>query len=155
MVEPNSASTTTGITLLVLGARMHAKQVDDALSWLHQHHGLARILVDHDPIVSDWADPRFERGCGPCSFWEGSWQMMRGARPPLTGLDRIKAILDEIDALNLSPHVLVMGAALGFNGSGQRVRAWDASADTIIRAVQKAGLSGWVMVDDGRLRELH
>jgi hypothetical protein len=98
-----------GIVLLVLGKEMHSKRVHDALEALHAQHRLQRILVDADPIVSDWASPRFGRGCGPCQYWEGAWQMQFGQRPPLTSLDRVKALVEEAVRLDPLPRVLVVG----------------------------------------------
>jgi hypothetical protein len=141
-----------GIVLLVLGKEMNSRRVHAVLEALHAQHDLQHILVDADPIVSDWASPRFGRGCGPCQYWEGAWQMQHGHRPPLTSLDRVKALLEDATQFDPMPQVLVLGEAPGFDIKGQRVRAWDSSQAAVVQSARQAGLSGWALDEAGDLQ---
>lgn len=138
----------TARTILSLGACDDVATVHRELSALHAQVPIERLFTDRlsptDLAVACWARDGTRCAVEP---WPGAWAIKQGTRPPVVGIDRLRAIL--ADAEGVRPEFIVWGTVPAFHlSSHQRVRGWDVPPEVAVELAQRLGLGGWWLIDD-------
>lgn len=134
------SATVVCMRVLLLGEAPKLPALVEALDAL-EAQGLTHILVAMNTVTRSrvyyWAHHERPRGAARdrCEIidWAGWAAIARGERPPVAGIDLVRAVLSE--ARGVADQVLVVGPVWAF-WEGKRREAWDVQAEVVLQAVQ-------------------